>query len=86
MHWKPTLGRQMNKELLLTRVGIAFCLLALFLLYRDIVLAVYSGNATALHGVIEAVLVTALVYGSLVYLLARCGYFHRSRRALPSKH
>src|SRR5439155_2874763 len=53
-------------------------------LYRDIVLAVYSGNATALHGVIEAVLVTALVYGSLVYLLARCGYFHRSRRALPS--
>jgi peptidoglycan/LPS O-acetylase OafA/YrhL/cellulose synthase/poly-beta-1,6-N-acetylglucosamine synthase-like glycosyltransferase len=74
----------MNNEILVTRISVAFCLFALALFYRDIVLAVHAGDASAPHGIIVAVLITALVYGSLVYLLARCGYFQRNGQSLPS--
>ena len=76
----------MTKEILLTRIGIAFCLLSLILFCRDIMLAVHAGDASALHGVIVAILVSALVYGSLVYLLARCGYLRRNGGAPLLSH
>ena len=69
---------QINRELLLTRLAIVSCLLSLALFYRDVVLVVYNGRANLLEGVLVAILIAALVYGSLVYLLARCGYLRRS--------
>ena len=84
MHGKPTLDRPMNKDILLTRLSIAFCLLALALFYRDILVAVHVGDASALHGIIVGLLITALVYGSLVYLVARCGYFQRNSGSVLS--
>jgi len=63
---------------LLTRLAIVFCLLSLALFYRDVVLVVHTGRASLLEGALLAILIAALVYGSLVYLLARCGYLRRS--------
>ena len=69
---------QIHRELLLTRLAIVFCLLSLALFYRDVVLVVHTGRASLLEGALLAILIAALVYGSLVYLLARCGYLRRS--------
>ncbi|HKU86704.1 MAG TPA: glycosyltransferase family 2 protein [Casimicrobiaceae bacterium] len=79
----------MKKELLLTWVGIALCLLALVLFYRDVVLDVRAQTVSIGEGLALAALITALAYGSLVYMGARCGYLRRTgrttRRHLPSQ-
>jgi len=73
----------MKRELLLTRLGIVLCLLSLGLFYRDVTLAIRDQGASLREGVLIATCITALVYGSLVYLLARCGCLRRGN-ARPS--
>ena len=78
----------MKKELLLTWAGIVFCLLALALFYRDVALDVRAHTVGIAEGLSLAALITALAYGSLVYMGARCGYLRRSggaasRRVAP---
>lgn len=70
----------MSRKLLLTRACLVSCVVALALVYRDIIRVVRESGLAPLEllqGIVVAVLVTALVYGSLVYLLARCGYLRR---------
>ncbi len=55
-------------------------ILALGLVYRDLAVAVWHGHADLvreIEAVTLGILVTALVYGSLVYLFARDGYLRR---------
>jgi peptidoglycan/LPS O-acetylase OafA/YrhL/cellulose synthase/poly-beta-1,6-N-acetylglucosamine synthase-like glycosyltransferase len=70
----------MKKELLLTWTGIAFCVVALTLFFRDVVLNVQANTVSIAEGISLAALITALTYGSLVYMSARCGYLRRSDR------
>jgi cellulose synthase (UDP-forming) len=67
-----------KNEIVLTRIGIAVCWLALALFFRDIALAVQAGSASGIEGITIAVLITVLAYGSLVYLFARSGSLRRS--------
>jgi len=76
-------ARSMKREIVLTWAGIAVCLTSLGLFLRDVVTAIYGGDATLLQGLLLAFLITALVYGSLVYLTARCGYLRRSEPSAP---
>ena len=71
----------MKKELLLTWTGIAFCLVALALFFRDVVLDVEANTLSIAEGLSLAALIAALTYGSLVYMSARCGHLRRSDRA-----
>ena len=73
----------MNKlrELLLSHVCMGVCALSLVLVCRDVLDAVRAGAGESLIGLQAAVfmvLVGALVYGTLVYLAARCGWIRRA--------
>jgi len=84
--WKGlTTAMHERKELLLTRLAIALCLVCLGLAYVDIYSVVRVRGADLgdiVSGIIVAVLVTALVYGALVYMFARHGWI--VRQLLPS--
>ena len=75
----------MKRELLLTRVSVVLTVVALCLVCRDIAAVTLGGIAHVdyLQAGTVAFLITALVYGSLVYLVARDGYL---RRAAASAH
>ena len=73
----------MKKEVVLTWAAIAVCLTSLGLFLRDVAAAIHGGNASLVQGVLLASLIIALVYGSLVYLTARCGYLRRSEPSAP---
>src|SRR5262245_16421266 len=76
----------MKKERLLTWTGIAVTIGSLVLVYGDITLVTLASERTfldLLQASTVAVLITALVYGSLVYLFARTGYFKRTSDTAP---
>ena len=67
-------------ERFLTWAAIAACLCSLLLLYRHLTNFALEGGLTPARLLLAgctAFLVTALVYGSLVYLFARVGYLRR---------
>jgi cellulose synthase (UDP-forming) len=67
-------------ERFLTWAAIAACLCSLLLLYRHLTNFALEGGLTPVRLLLAgctAFLVTALVYGSLVYLFARVGYLRR---------
>jgi len=68
----------MKRELLLTRLSIVFCVTSLAFFYRDVAFAVRNEATSLLEAALISLCITALVYGSLVYLLARCGYLRRT--------
>ena len=71
----------------LTSACIAVCVVTLLLVYRDIALAMLDGAANAgawLHAIAAATAITILVYGSLVYLVARLGHLRRHEAERPS--
>lgn len=78
----------MRKEIAVTWLSIALTLLALGFVYRHLASAGPGAGGEAVSAPLEAwalaVLVTALVYGSLVYLITRLGYLRRHRGPMPA--
>ena len=70
----------MKNELVITRVCLALTLGALVMVYQHIAAVTLAGSREWMNffqAATVALLITALVYGSLVYLVARLGYLRR---------
>jgi cellulose synthase (UDP-forming) len=80
----------LGKESLYTIVAVTITLIATVLLYKD-VFSVLAKNASSrqwglfAQDVLFAVIFLALIYGNLVYQLARVGYLRRLRRHLKEE-
>jgi cellulose synthase/poly-beta-1,6-N-acetylglucosamine synthase-like glycosyltransferase len=77
---------RMRKERLFTWIGIAVTIASVAMVYRDIAVITFAGHQNFIAFVqagTVALLITALVYGSLVYLFARSGYLKRLSDTTP---